>query len=112
MDEPKETPVSGNSYQLPEVPEEIAAAYRAAHRAMESILPKDSSFIPEAGLDNIHEVISQFPIIAEKVEAVVAAYLGPEIDWKTESREGEWDLIVAGIDFDADGERNFGVKLN
>lgn len=112
MDEPEETPVSRNSYQLPELPEEIEAAYRAAHRAMEGILPKDSSFVSEAGLHDINEVISQFPIMVEKAAMIVAAYLGPEITWKAEAREKEWDLTVAGIDFDAGGERDFGVRLD
>lgn len=101
--------MSEDSYQIPEIPD-IEAAYRSAHRALEGILDDGFGFVPEADLD-ANGVFSQFPLIAEEADASVAARLGPRISWQTECRS-EFDLTIAGVDFDNGGRRDFGAKLN
>jgi hypothetical protein len=96
---------------FPEIPE-IEAAYRAAHQALEAIIPRhNGSFVPEADL-GLAEVISQFPFIVEHAEMAVTEQVGPGIAWKGQHREGSWGLIVAGADLDNPGRRDFGADLN
>lgn len=104
--------MSEDGYQLPDFPEEIKSAYRAAHRALEGMFPEDSTFVSEVRFDDINEVISQFPFMASKAEMVVESYRGPEIMWKVKSAEPELDVVIAGVDLDAGRERSFGVELD
>ena len=64
-------------YRIPQIPE-IEQAYRAAHRALEAIMPESFAFVPEADLECL-EVLSQFPLLVDEAALVVAAHLGPYI---------------------------------
>ena len=99
--------MADGAYSLPEV-REVEAAYRTAHRALEAILPEKYVYISESELDAA-EVFSQFTTIVDAAETVLAAHLGPQIDWQSEYQDA-FDLTVSGIDFD-DGAMNFGVTL-
>ena len=65
------------NYRIPEIPE-IEQAYRAAHRALEAIMPESFGFLPEADLYD-SQVLSQFPLLVDEAALVVAAHLGPYI---------------------------------
>lgn len=105
--------MSENDYWYPEVSQEIATAYRTAHRALEKIIPGEGyGFIPEKDLSDAIEVLSQFPAIVEMAQNVVNAYLGPRIAWTATSTDGKFELTVAGIDLDdPGGSGDFAVKL-
>src|SRR5689334_1518303 len=96
-------------YQIPELPQEIDAAYRKAHRALEALWPQDSSFVAEAELQNIHDVVAQFALLADRAEMAVAAHLGPEISWEVDQGHPEFELTVAGVDLN-DGRYSFGAR--
>jgi ribosomal protein S18 acetylase RimI-like enzyme len=99
-----------NDNQFPEVPD-IEQAYRAAHRALEAIMPESFSFVPEADLDGT-DVILQFPVLVDEAALAVAAHLGPYIGWRAEQQRGDFGLIAAALDLDNDGERSFGPILD
>ena len=97
--------------RFPEVPA-IEAAYRAAHRALEGVIPGGpGNFVPEDGLD-VTEVISQFPYVVQQAEMAVAGQVGPSIAWSGERQERSWNLLVAGADLDNPGEHDFGADLD
>src|SRR5258708_15469471 len=98
------------NYRIPEIPE-IEQAYRAAHRALEAIMPESFGFLPEADLYD-SQVLSQFPLLVDEAALVVAAHLGPYIDWQAEPVSGDLDLVTAGLDLDNDGELDFGPPLD
>src|SRR5258708_13315696 len=81
------------NYRIPEIPE-IEQAYRAAHRALEAIMPESFGFLPEADLYD-SQVLSQFPLLVDEAALVVAAHLGPYIDWQAEPVSGDLDLATA-----------------
>ena len=97
-------------YRIPEIPE-IEEAYRAAHRALEGIMPESFGFQPEADL-YCSGVLSQFPLLVDEAALVVAAHLGPYIAWQEEPHRGDFDLVPAGLDLDSDGELDFGPTLD
>jgi hypothetical protein len=99
-----------SNYSFPDIPEDIETAYRVAHRALEGLLPDDYGFVPETDLEDALEVISQFPTIASMAETVIIAYLGPEINWRTNGRDKEWSLVVTGADLD-DGGNDLGFEV-
>jgi ribosomal protein S18 acetylase RimI-like enzyme len=97
-------------YRIPEIPE-IEQAYRAAHRALEAIMPESFGFLPEADLE-CGDVLSQFPLLVDEAALVVAAHLGPYIAWQAEPHRGDLDLVPAGLDLDNGGELDFGPALD
>jgi ribosomal protein S18 acetylase RimI-like enzyme len=99
-----------SNYRLPETPD-IEKAYRAAHRALETIAPSGFSFVPEADLE-LSEVISQFPYMVEEAEMAVAIRLGPRISWTAEHQGAEWELTMACVDFDGSREYGFGAAVD
>lgn len=97
-------------YRIPRTPE-IEEAYRAAHRALEAIMPETFGFLPEADLW-CEGVLAQFPLLVDEAALVVAAHLGPYIAWQEEPHRGDFDLVPAGLDLDNDGELGFGPTLD
>jgi GNAT superfamily N-acetyltransferase len=97
-----------DDYVFPETPE-LEAAYRRAHRALEPLLA-GVSYVPEEEL-LFTEVLSQFDAIVNQASMAVAAELGPRIGWKAPRTEG-FSLALAGIDLDALGSRDFGIRLD
>jgi ribosomal protein S18 acetylase RimI-like enzyme len=87
-------------YEFPKAPK-IEAAWRAAHKAFESLIPERHAYANESGLD-ITEVISQFPALAKNAEIAAAGELGPLISWEGPWNEGDWKLTMTGADFDGD----------
>ncbi|MFC6881545.1 MULTISPECIES: hypothetical protein [Actinomadura] len=84
-------------YQFPQVPE-VENAYRTAHRALEDIVFR-GSFVREEEL-SVTEVISQFRFLVQEAEVAVAAQIGPLISWEAPRLDGDWDLVMSGIDLD------------
>ncbi len=98
-----------SDYRFPEVPE-LEGAYRTAHRALEGIIPRrEHCYAPEEDLPAF-EVFSQFSFMVREAAMALAAHLGPRISWEDERCEGDWDLIISGVDLDA-GEHDLGVIL-
>jgi hypothetical protein len=83
------------NYRIPEIPE-IEQAYRAAHRALEAIMPESFGFLPEADLYD-SQVLSQFPLLVDEAALVVAAHLGPYIAWQAEPVSGTWTSSRRGL---------------
>lgn len=92
-------------YELPRAPQ-VEDAYRAAYRAIQALVGK-YRVTQEECLD-VSEVILLLPGVIEEAEMAAAAQLGPLIHWQAPPREGDWELIVAGVDLDGEG-REFGV---
>lgn len=103
-----------NDYVWPEVPG-IEKAYRAAHRALEAVIDagggdRSVTFAPEAD-EPFFEVVSQFPFMVREAGMVIASLIGPRVSWEGPRIEGDWNLIIAGIDLDDDREWGFAVTL-
>ncbi len=94
-------------YEFPQAPE-IEDAYRAAHRALLGIIPRERTL--GGGEEGLHlsELISHLPALLDEAEMTVAAQLGPLASWRAPRRDGGWELAVAGIDLDDSGEHDFG----
>jgi ribosomal protein S18 acetylase RimI-like enzyme len=103
-----------DDYVFPEVPE-IEEAFRAAHRALESVIDANGDrgvlFAPEED-EPFFGVVAQFPFMVNAAEMVIASHLGPRVSWEGAPRKGNWNLIVAGFDFDGDREWGFDATLS
>src|SRR5712675_2964002 len=83
---------------------EVERAYRAAHRALEEILPP-GSYVPEKDLGT-SGVISQLWSVVRMAEAAALAQFGPQVSW--EGPDGrEFGLAIGCVDLDA-GTRGSG----
>lgn len=99
-----------SDYDFPDVPQ-IESAYRAAYRALGQLVPPQRMYVPEENLA-LTELISHLRIVADEAEMTVAAHLGPLVSWSGPPKDGDWDLILTGTDFDG-GERDYGdITLN
>jgi GNAT superfamily N-acetyltransferase len=93
-------------YEFPEAPE-IEAAYRAAQQALLGIIPPERTYGDGEDYLDVTELISHFRTVLDEAEMTVAGRLGPLISWRGPHREGDWNLIAAGIDLEGSG-RDFG----
>jgi len=92
------------NYEFPRVPQ-VESAYRAAHRALEDIVSASEwrfNYAPQSELE-FTEVVGQFPSMVQETDMIMAGQIGPRISWEAPQRD-EWDLVLAGIDLDADGD--------
>jgi GNAT superfamily N-acetyltransferase len=98
-------------YEFPRAPE-IEKAYRAAYKALEALVPLHTVTSEETS--DLPEVLSQFRILVDGAELATAGQLGPHVSWRAPRRDGDWDLIVSGIDLDDDvhdfGDVQLGVS--
>ncbi|ALG06247.1 hypothetical protein AOZ06_04265 [Kibdelosporangium phytohabitans] len=84
-------------YAFPKTPE-IEEAYRAAYRALEALVPPRT--VTAEGESDFAEVMSQFRMLVDSAEFAVASQLGPAISWRAPLREGDWGLVLSGVDLD------------
>lgn len=95
-----------------EFPEDtqIEDAYRAAYRSLGDLFPEDrGGYIADENLI-LSEVISYLRHVVDEAEMTVAARLGPLAGWSGPHREGDWGLVMAGVDCDA-AEQDFGTPV-
>jgi hypothetical protein len=59
-----------SDYRIPQIPE-IEEAYRAAHHALEAIMPESFGFLPEADL-YLGSLLSRFPLLVDEAAGKVA----------------------------------------
>jgi ribosomal protein S18 acetylase RimI-like enzyme len=86
-------------------PPEIETAYKTAYKALATLVPPDSvSSVEESHLT---EVLSQFRSLVDHAELAIIGRLGSPVTWQGPRQDGDWDLIVAGIDLD-DAGHDFG----
>lgn len=93
-----------SDYEFPSTPK-LEEAYRTAYRALAGLVPPNA-VIPEKE-SSFPEVLSHFRILVDKAELAADAQLGPCISWQAPAPDGDWDLVIAGIDLD-EGANDFG----
>lgn len=95
-------------YEFPSAPD-LEKAYRTAHTALASLLPQ-RDVVPETEA-SFPEVLSQFQFLVKQAELITIGELGPPISWEAPRRDGDWDLVVAGVDLDADAHDFGDIEL-
>jgi ribosomal protein S18 acetylase RimI-like enzyme len=93
-----------SGYQFPKTPK-LEEAFRTAYRALTALVPPNA--VTAEGESSFAEVLSQFRFLVDGADLAVAAQLGPRISWRAPRLDGDWDLVMAGIDLD-DGAHDFG----
>lgn len=93
-----------SDYQFPRTPK-LEEAFRGAYRALAAIVPPNA--VTAEGESSFAEVLSQFRFLVDRADLAVAAQLGPRISWRAPRSDGDWDLVVSGIDLD-EGTYEFG----
>lgn len=91
-------------YQFPSTPK-LEEAFRAAYRALAALVPPNA--VTSEGESSFVEVLSQFRFLVDGADLAVAAQLGPRISWQAPRPDGDWDLVMSGIDLD-EGTCDFG----
>ena len=90
-----------SDYEFPPTPH-LEDAYRAAHRALERVASDSRSFriTKERDMGLLTDVISHMRILVDEAEIAAAAQIGSLIGWRAPREDGDWDLILCGVDFD------------
>jgi ribosomal protein S18 acetylase RimI-like enzyme len=88
-----------SDYEFPQAPE-IEAAYRTTHRALLDIVPPERTWGDSEDNVQIGDLISHVRHLLGEAEMCVAAQLGPRISWYAPATDGDWDLVLTGIDLD------------
>ncbi|MCE7007323.1 hypothetical protein LWC34_31555 [Kibdelosporangium philippinense] len=96
-------------YAFPNTPD-IEEAYRTAYRALEALVPPHT--VTAEGEAHVAEVLSQFRMLVDSAEFVVASQLGPAISWRAPRRDRDWDLVLSGVDLDNDAYDFGDVQLD
>jgi len=96
----------GETYKDPEAPE-VERAFRAAYRALESLIPARTLYVHEKGA-HFDEIVSAFHHMVEEAWMVLVSHLGPRTGWQAK-RTDTFGLVLAGIDLD-EGEHDFGPE--
>jgi hypothetical protein len=84
-------------YEFPRAPE-IEKAYRTAYKALAALVPPHT--VTPEGESDLPEVLSQFQLLVDKAEFVTAGQLGPPVSWRAPRWDGDWELVMSGIDLD------------
>lgn len=95
-------------YEFPSAPN-LENAYRTAHTALASLLPQ-RAVVPEAEA-SFPEVLSQFQFLVDQAEMLTIGQIGAPISWEAPRTDGDWNLIVAGIDLDGDAHDFGDIEL-
>ncbi|WP_158854243.1 GNAT family N-acetyltransferase [Saccharothrix deserti] len=96
-------------YEFPRTPE-IEKPYRTAYKALAALVPPHT-VTPEETSDFL-EVLSQFQLLVDSAELVTAGQLGPHVSWVAPRRDGDWELIISGVDLDDDAHDFGDVQLS
>lgn len=96
-------------YEFPEDPQ-VEGAYRTAYRALGDLVSTKHAMHVEDENLMLSEVISHMRSVVDEAEMTVAARLGPLAGWSGPHREGDWGLVMAGVDCDA-AEQDFGTPV-
>lgn len=95
--------------EFPTTPE-IEKAYRTAYKALAALV--HPNMVISEGESNLAEILSEFRLLVDKADFATIGQLGSPIAWQAPRQDGDWDLVMAGIDLD-NGTHDFGdVQLD
>ncbi|GAA3561321.1 hypothetical protein GCM10022222_51350 [Amycolatopsis ultiminotia] len=83
-------------YEFPRTPE-IENAYRAAYKALAALAPHAVTAEEETSFP---DVLSQFQFLIDRADLATSGQLGPPVSWQAPRLDGDWDLVMSGIDLD------------
>jgi len=87
-------------------------AYREAYRSLSELVDtRQTTHVPEDRLTTT-EVIGHLRLVLDEAEMTAAARLGPIIGWSGPARDGDWNLVVAAVDFDGYDDDPGGIMLD